>query len=68
VAGALEENEYRALLAAAGFENIDIEPTRVYSGDDAKALIAGAGLGASLAAIVDGRFISAFVRARKPAT
>jgi SAM-dependent methyltransferase/N-acetylglutamate synthase-like GNAT family acetyltransferase len=68
VAGALEENEYRALLAAAGFENIDIEPTRVYSGDDAKALIAGAGLDASLAAIVDGRFISAFVRARKPAT
>jgi SAM-dependent methyltransferase/N-acetylglutamate synthase-like GNAT family acetyltransferase len=67
VAGALEESEYRSLLSDAGFQQIEIEPTRVYSGADAVELIAGAGLEATMAALVDGRFMSAFVRAVKPA-
>jgi arsenite methyltransferase len=67
VAGALEDGEYRAKLAGAGFENIDVEATRVYRAEDAKAFLAGAGLDESLLSKVDGRFISAFVRAHKPA-
>jgi hypothetical protein len=67
VAGALEESEYRSLLSDAGFQQIEIEPTRVYSGADAVELIAGAGLDAAMAELVDGRFMSAFVRAVKPA-
>jgi ubiquinone/menaquinone biosynthesis C-methylase UbiE len=67
VAGALEESEYRSLLSDAGFQQIEIEPTRVYSGADAVELIAGAGLDATMAELVDGRFMSAFVRAVKPA-
>jgi arsenite methyltransferase len=67
VAGALEESEYRARLGRAGFEAIEIEPFRVYRAADAADLIAGAGLDVqTLAPIVDGKFISAFVRARKP--
>jgi len=67
VAGALEEAEYRAKLAAAGFEAVDIEPTRVYRADDAREFLAGAGFDAdAVAAQVDGQFMSAFVRARKP--
>ena len=67
VAGALDENEYRAKLAAAGFEGIGIEPTRVYRAEDALSFLADQGL--DLEAIgpqVDGKFMSAFVRARKP--
>ncbi|HZS32125.1 MAG TPA: arsenite methyltransferase [Methylomirabilota bacterium] len=68
VAGALEEQEYRAKLAKAGFEAIDLEPTRVYQARDAREFLAGAGLDAeAIAPAVDGRFMSAFVRARKPA-
>ena len=67
VAGALEESEYRSLLSDAGFQQFEIEPTRVYSGADAVELIAGAGLDAAMAGLVDGRFMSAFVRAVKPA-
>lgn len=66
VAGALHETEYRTLLAEAGFENIGIEPTRVYGKEEAKQLLAGKGLDVdSLAAAIDGKFISAFIRARK---
>ena len=67
VAGALGDDEYRAKLAAAGFEDISIEPTRVYSAADAQSFLAEQGLDArDIAAQVDGKFLSAFVRARKP--
>jgi SAM-dependent methyltransferase len=68
IAGALEENEYRALLGAAGFVDIDVEPTRIYAFEDARTVLAGAGLDADvLAREVSGRIMGAFVRARKPA-
>ncbi|MBI1736256.1 MAG: arsenite methyltransferase [Candidatus Rokubacteria bacterium] len=68
VAGALEEGEYRAKLAKAGFEAIEVEPTRVYRAEDARDFLAGAGLDAArIAPVVDGKFMSAFVRAVKPA-
>jgi arsenite methyltransferase len=67
VAGALEENEYRAKLGKAGFEAIEVEPTRIYRVEDARDLLAGAGVDAdTIAPQVDGKFMSAFVRARKP--
>ena len=67
VAGALEESEYREKLAKAGFEEIAIEPTRVYRADDAREFLAGAGLDVdAIAPQVDGKFRSAFIRARKP--
>jgi arsenite methyltransferase len=68
VAGALEESDYRAKLAKAGFEAIDVEPTRIYRVEDAQELLDHAGLDAeAIAPHVDGKFMSAFVRARKPA-
>ena len=68
IAGALEENEYRAKLAAAGFEQIDIEPTRIYSVEDAREFLAGQGIDVdAIAREVDEKFMSAFVRAVKPA-
>ena len=68
VAGALDEQEYRTLLAEAGFEGIDLEVTRVYEATDAAAFLEGSGLDASqLAREIDGKFVSAFVRATKPA-
>src|SRR5205809_759977 len=68
VAGALEEEEFKTLLARQGFEEIGIEPTRIYRADDAKAFLQGAGLDAEvLAREVDGCVMGAFVRARKPA-
>jgi arsenite methyltransferase len=67
VAGALEEEEYRAKLSSAGFGDVEVEPTRVYKAEDAKAFLASAGLDEQgLAESVDGRFMSAFVRATKP--
>jgi SAM-dependent methyltransferase len=66
VAGALEEQEFIALLTAAGFEAASIEPTRIYSRDDAAALLAGTGLDESLADQVEGKIMSGFVRATKP--
>jgi arsenite methyltransferase len=67
VAGALDEQVYREKLAAAGFKEIDVEPTRVYGVDDARDFIAASGLdAAALAPKVNGKFMSAFVRARKP--
>jgi len=65
VAGALEENQFKALLAEAGFEDIDIEPTRIYTGADAAAFLTGAGLDAGMVDGIDGRFMSAFVRGTK---
>jgi arsenite methyltransferase len=68
VAGALEEEEYRALLAEAGFEHIEVEVTRVYAAGDAAAFLEGSGLDAAkFAREIDGKFVSAFVRATKPA-
>jgi SAM-dependent methyltransferase len=67
VAGALEDEEYRAKLAKAGFEAIDLEPTRIYRAEDARDLLSGSGIdAAAIAPQVDGKFMSAFVRARKP--
>jgi len=67
VAGALEETEYRRLLQEAGFEEIGVEPTRIYEFEDARAVLTGAGLDAEvLAREVGGRVMGAFVRARKP--
>ena len=69
VAGALEEDSYREKLARAGFEAIDVEPTRVYQVADAKQFLAEAGISdESVLAQIDGRFMSAFVRAWKPST
>jgi arsenite methyltransferase len=66
VGGALEEQEFIALLTAAGFESPSIEPTRVYTHDDAVALLAGTGLEEGFADQMAGRILSAFVRATKP--
>ena len=64
MAGALEEKQYRALLAAAGFVAVSIEPTRVYRLADARELLQAKGLDVdSMAPLVDGKFISAFIRA-----
>jgi arsenite methyltransferase len=63
IAGALEHDDYRAKLAKAGFEAIDLEPTRIYRAEDAREFLEGKGLDA---AAVDGKFMSAFIRARKP--
>jgi hypothetical protein len=65
IAGALSEDDYRAKLAAAGFADIAIEVTRVYGGDDARAFLAGQVFDDSVVAAVDGKFVSAFIRARK---
>lgn len=68
VAGALEENDYRNKLSAAGFAEIGLEPTRVYRVDDAREFLAGQGIDVdAIAPQVDGKFMSAFVRAVKPA-
>jgi arsenite methyltransferase len=68
VAGALSDNQYEQKLAAAGFDAIDIEPTRVYSIDDAREFLGAAGIDVdAIAPQVQGKFISAFVRATKPA-
>src|SRR5207253_201339 len=68
VAGALEEMEYRDLLADAGFRRVEIEPTRVYKAEDAAAFLVGSGLDpATFTQQIDGKFMSAFVRGVKPA-
>ena len=67
VAGALEEASYRAKLSRAGFEKVDVEPTRIYRAEDARQFLDEAGLSdESTLAQIDGRFMSAFVRAQKP--
>jgi SAM-dependent methyltransferase len=68
VAGALQDSEYRQKLAEAGFEQIDIEPTRIYRAEDARELLRADGIDVdAIAPEVDGKFMSAFVRAVKPA-
>ena len=68
IAGALEEQEYRAKLAAAGFGDVSFEPTRVYRVEDARYFLSEAGVDVDeIAPQVDGRFLSAFIRAQKPA-
>ncbi|MFI5310430.1 MAG: arsenite methyltransferase [Gemmatimonadales bacterium] len=67
VAGALEEQEFLSLLRDAGFENPSIEPTRVYETKDAAAFLAGTGIDvAAVAPLIEGKFMSAFVRGTKP--
>jgi len=67
IAGALEENEYRGKLSAAGFEQIEIEPTRIYRVEDAREFLSSSGIDVDvIAAQVDEKFMSAFVRAVKP--
>lgn len=67
VAGALEEGEFLALLDEVGFVGSSLEPTRFYKSEDAAAFLAGTGLDVStVAADIDGKFMSAFVRATKP--
>jgi SAM-dependent methyltransferase len=67
IAGALSEDDYRTKLAKAGFTAIDVEVTRVYGVDDARTFLAAEGLdGDAVAAEVDGKFVSAFIRAVKP--
>ena len=68
IAGALEEREYTAKLAEAGFSSIWVEPTRVYSIEDARHFLTEAGIDVDrIAPLVDGKFMSAFIRATKPA-
>jgi ubiquinone/menaquinone biosynthesis C-methylase UbiE len=68
IAGALEQDDYVAKLARAGFENIGIEPTRIYNIEDARAFLAGQGVDVdTIAPQVQGRFMSAFIRATRPA-
>ena len=68
IAGALRDSDYRSKLADAGFENIEIEPTRVYDIEDARQFLAGQGIEVdAIAPQVAGKFMSAFVRAYKPA-
>lgn len=68
IAGALQEEEYRAKLIAAGFAAIEIEPTRVYDIEDARAFLSGEGIDVdAIAPQVEGKFMSAFIRASKPA-
>jgi 2-polyprenyl-3-methyl-5-hydroxy-6-metoxy-1,4-benzoquinol methylase len=68
VAGALDETDYRVKLAAAGFDAVDIEPTRIYRVEDAQGFLAEQGIDArAIAPQVDGKFMSAFIRATKPA-
>ncbi len=67
IAGALEESDYRARLAAAGFDTIGIEPTRIYKINNAREFLIGKGVDVdALASEIDGKFMSAFIRAVKP--
>ena len=68
LAGALDESDYLARLRRAGFADVSIEPTRVYQVDDAREFLSGHGLDVdAIAPLLDGRFFSGFIRARKPA-
>ena len=69
IAGALRDTDYAAKLARAGFDSIGIEPTRVYSIDDARRFLRGEGIDVdAIAPQIEGKFISAFIRAVKPAS
>jgi arsenite methyltransferase len=67
VAGALQIAEFRALLGSVGFEDVDVEPTRIYRGEDARVFLAGAGIDTpDQLGLIDGKVMAAFVRATKP--
>lgn len=69
IAGSLEDDDYRAKLTAAGFDSIEIEPTRVYDVEDARAFLSGEGIDVeAIAPQVEGKVLSAFIRATKPAS
>ena len=69
IAGAFEDYDYVAKLAKAGFDSIDIEPTRVYSIEDARQFLAGEGIDVdAISKEVEGKFMSAFIRAEKPSS
>jgi arsenite methyltransferase len=68
IAGALQDYQYVAKLAKAGFDDIDIEPTRIYNIEDARAFLSGQGVDVdAIAPQIEGKFMSAFIRATKPA-
>jgi len=68
VAGALDEDDYRNKLAAAGFEDIDLEPTRIYRAEDARSFLEDKGMDIdAVGRAMDGKIFSAFIRAAKPA-
>jgi ubiquinone/menaquinone biosynthesis C-methylase UbiE len=67
IAGALEEGEYLSKLKAVGFENVNLESTSIYRAEDARAFLSGQGIDVdAIAPQIDGKFMSAFVRATKP--
>jgi SAM-dependent methyltransferase len=67
MSGALEESEYQSKLVRAGFEAVSLEPTRIYRAEDARELLSNQGIDVdAIAPLVDGKFISGFIRARKP--
>ena len=67
IAGALHDTQYASKLAGAGFEDIEVEPTRTYCVEDARAFLADQGVDVdAIAPLVDGKFMSAFIRAKKP--
>ena len=69
IAGALQDYDYVSRLAKAGFGNIDVEPTRIYGIEDARAFLSGQGVDVdAIAPQVQGKFMSAFIRAIKPAS
>ena len=69
IAGALDETDYQTKLRSSGFENVSIEPTRIYHVEDARAFLSGQGIDVdAIAPLVDGKFYSGFIRATKPET
>jgi len=67
VAGALSEEDYHGKLKAAGFVGIDVEPTRIYKAEDARQFLAAEDVDVdAILPAIDGKFMSAFIRARKP--
>jgi arsenite methyltransferase len=67
IAGALDQQEYKSKLSSAGFEHIEVEPTRVYRVEDAREFLTGQGVDVdAIAPQVDGKFMAAFIRAAKP--
>ncbi len=67
IAGALEDAEYRNKLTRAGFEQIDVKPTRIYRAEDARDILSAEGIDVdAIAPQLDGKFMSAFIRAKKP--
>jgi arsenite methyltransferase len=68
MAGALQESEYLQKLQAAGFTSMEVQPTRVYHAEESREFLAAAGLDPDrVAPLIDGKFISAFIRATRPA-